>query len=146
MDVAIVKVENLSHRYSSQWAIQDISFEINQTGVLGLLGSNGAGKSTTMNIMCGVLKQTKGEVYINGVSLRDNPVEAKKHIGFLPQKPPLHLDLNVDEYLTHCAYLRSVEPKHIKAAVDEAKSKCGIMHFSKRWCGIFREAINSVWG
>ncbi|WP_455786015.1 ABC transporter ATP-binding protein [Butyricimonas faecihominis] len=132
MDVAIVKVENLSHRYSSQWAIQDISFEINQTGVLGLLGSNGAGKSTTMNIMCGVLKQTKGEVYINGVSLRDNPVEAKKHIGFLPQKPPLHLDLNVDEYLTHCAYLRSVEPKHIKAAVDEAKSKCGIMHFSKR--------------
>ncbi len=132
MDVAIVKVENLSHRYSSQWAIQDISFEINQTGVLGLLGSNGAGKSTTMNIMCGVLKQTKGEVYINGVSLRDNPVEAKKHIGFLPQKPPLHLDLNVDEYLIHCAYLRSVEPKHIKAAVDEAKSKCGIMHFSKR--------------
>ena len=132
MDVAIVKVENLSHRYSSQWAIQDISFEINQTGVLGLLGSNGAGKSTTMNIMCGVLKQTKGEVYINGVSLRDNPVEAKKHIGFLPQKPPLHLDLNVDEYLTHCAYLRSVEPKHIKTAVDEAKSKCGIMHFSKR--------------
>ena len=85
-----------------------------------------------MNIMCGVLKQTRGEVYINGVSLRDNPVEAKKHIGFLPQKPPLHLDLNVDEYLTHCAYLRSVEPKHIKAAVDEAKSKCGIMHFSKR--------------
>lgn len=132
MDVAIVKVENLSHRYSSQWAIQDINFEINQTGVLGLLGSNGAGKSTTMNIMCGVLKQTKGEVYINGVSLWDNPVEAKKHIGFLPQKPPLHLDLNVDEYLTHCAYLRSVEPKHIKAAVDKAKDKCGIMHFSKR--------------
>lgn len=132
MDVAIVKVENLSHRYSSQWAIQDINFEINQTGVLGLLGSNGAGKSTTMNIMCGVLKQTRGEVYINGVSLRENPVEAKKHIGFLPQKPPLHLDLNVDEYLTHCAYLRSVEPKRIKAAVDEAKSKCGIMHFSKR--------------
>ena len=132
MDVAIVKVENLSHRYSSQWAIQDINFKINQTGVLGLLGSNGAGKSTTMNIMCGVLKQTRGEVYINGVSLRENPVEAKKHIGFLPQKPPLHLDLNVDEYLTHCAYLRSVEPKHIKAAVDEAKSKCGIMHFSKR--------------
>ena len=132
MDVAIVKVENLSHRYSSQWAIQNINFEINQTGVLGLLGSNGAGKSTTMNIMCGVLKQTQGEVYINGVSLRDNPVEAKKHIGFLPQKPPLHLDLNVDEYLTHCAYLRSVDPKHIKAAVDEAKSKCRIMHFSKR--------------
>ena len=132
MEEPIVRVEHLSHRYSVQWAIRDINFEINQKGILGLLGSNGAGKSTTMNIMCGVLKQTKGEVYINGVSLRDNPVEAKKHIGFLPQKPPLHLDLNVDEYLTHCAYLRSVEPKHIKAAVEKAKDKCGIMHFSKR--------------
>ena len=138
MDVAIVKVENLSHRYSSQWAIQDINFEINQTGVLGLLGSNGAGKSTTMNIMCGVLKQTTGEVYINGVSLRENPVEAKKHIGFLPQKPPLHLDLNVDEYLTHCAYLRSVEPKHIKAAVDEGEGvNVELCISASGWCVIF---------
>ena len=132
MEESIVKVEHLSHRYSIQWAIRDINIEITRNGIYGLLGSNGAGKSTTMNIICGVLKQTKGEVYIKGVSLRDNPVEAKKHIGFLPQKPPLHLDLNVDEYLTHCAYLRSVEPKHIKAAVEKAKDKCGIMHFSKR--------------
>ena len=132
MEVAIVKVQNLSHRYTSQWAVKDVNFEINQTGVLGLLGSNGAGKSTTMNIICGVLKQTQGDVYINGVNLRENPVEAKRHIGFLPQKPPLHLDLNVDEYLSYCAYLRSVEPKQVKMAVERAKSKCGIAHFSKR--------------
>ena len=132
MSESIVKIEHLSHRYSVQWAIRDIDFEITKNGIYGLLGSNGAGKSTTMNIMCGVLKQTEGDVYIKGISMSKNPVEAKRHIGFLPQKPPLHLDLNVDEYLTHCAYLRSVEPKHIKAAVDEAKSKCGIMHFSKR--------------
>ena len=79
------------------------NFEITKNGIYGLLGSNGAGKSTTMNIMCGVLNQTEGEVYINGISLREHPVEAKKHIGFLPQKPPLYPDLTVDEYLTHCA-------------------------------------------
>ena len=80
MSEPIVKVEHLSHRYSVQWAIRDISFEIGQTGTTGLLGSNGAGKSTTMNIICGVLSQTDGEVRIDGINLRENPVEAKKNI------------------------------------------------------------------
>jgi len=132
MENSVLKVSNLSHRYSKDWAIRDISFEYNQKGVLGLVGSNGAGKSTTMNIMCGVLNQTEGEVFINGVNLRENPVEAKKHIGFLPQKPPLHFDLTIDEYLTHCAHLRLVDKKNIKSAVAAAKDKCGLDHFSKR--------------
>ena len=97
MEESVVKVEHLSHRYNVQWAIKDINFEIKRKRTLGLLGSNGAGKSTTMNIMCGVLNQTEGEVYINGINLREHPVEAKKHIGFLPQKPPLYPDLTVDE-------------------------------------------------
>lgn len=66
MEFPIVKLEHLSHRYSIQWAIKDIDFEITKPGIYGLLGSNGAGKSTTMNIMCGVLKQTEGDVYIQG--------------------------------------------------------------------------------
>ena len=132
MEESVVKVEHLSHRYSVQWAIKDINFEIKQKGTLGLLGSNGAGKSTTMNIMCGVLNQTEGEVYINGISLREHPVEAKKHIGFLPQKPPLYPDLTVDEYLTHCALMRLMDKKQVKAAVEKTKSRCGIAHFSKR--------------
>ena len=132
MENSIVKVEHLSHRYSVQWAIRDIDFEINQRGILGLLGSNGAGKSTTMNIICGVLKQTEGNVYIKGINLRENPVEAKKNVGFLPQKAPLHLDFTVDEYLTYCAELHMVDKTRIKAAVDEAKERCGITHFSKR--------------
>ena len=118
MEESIVKVKHLSHRYSVQWAIKDINFEIKNKGTLGLLGSNGAGKSTTMNIMCGVLNQTEGEVYINGISLREHPVEAKKHIGFLPQKPPLYPDLTVDEYLTHCALMRLVDKSQVKAAVE----------------------------
>ena len=91
---SIVRVEHLSHRYTVDWAIQDINFEVNRKGILGLLGSNGAGKSTTMNIICGVLNQTDGTVYINGIDTRKNSVEAKKNIGFLPQKPPLYPDLD----------------------------------------------------
>jgi ABC-2 type transport system ATP-binding protein len=128
----IISVEGLSHKYSSNWAIKDISFEINQTGILGLLGSNGAGKSTTMNIMCGVLNQTQGQVIINGVDLNKHPVQAKKHIGFLPQQAPLYLDLTVDEYLTHTAYLRQLGKSAIRSAVAEAKERCGLTHFSHR--------------
>ena len=132
MSDKIVKIENLSHRYSKDWAIKDINFEIGNNEILGLLGSNGAGKSTTMNILCGVLNQTKGNVYINGINMRENPVEAKKHIGFLPQKPPVYPDLTVREYLAHCAYLRLVPKENIAKAVNEVVEKCGLTTMSKR--------------
>ena len=132
MEKSIVSVKNLSHRYSVQWAVKDVSFEINETGVTGLLGSNGAGKSTTMNIICGVLNQTQGDVFINGVNLREDPVEAKKNIGFLPQQPPLYTDLTVGEYLRHAAFLRLVEPDKVDEAVDLALEKCSITHFRDR--------------
>lgn len=128
----IAKIQNLSHKYHKDWAIRNVSFEIADKGILGLLGSNGAGKSTTMNILCGVINQTEGIVLIDGIDLRKHPVEAKKLIGFLPQKAPLHLELTVDEYLTHCAYLRLVPKNKVKEAVEFAKQKCGIAHFSKR--------------
>lgn len=128
----IVRIENLSHRYSKAWAIRDINLEINKTGILGLLGSNGAGKSTTMNILCGVLNQTEGNVFIGGINIRENPREAKKQIGFLPQHPPLHLELTVDEYLTHCAHLRLIDKDKVKQAVEDAKARCGVSHFSTR--------------
>lgn len=132
MDKSIVKVENLSHRYSVQWAIRDINFEIVRNGIYGLLGSNGAGKSTLMNIMCGVLKQTEGRVFINGIDLAKNPVEAKRHIGFLPQKPPLHVDLTVEEYLRHCANLRWIPSSEVSKVVDKVMKRCDITHFKKR--------------
>ena len=132
MEESIVKVEHLSHRYSVQWAIRDINIEITRNGIYGLLGSNGAGKSTTMNIICGVLKQTEGEVYIKGINLRENPVEAKKHLGFLPQKPPLHMDLTVEEYLVHCANMRLIPAHEVQGAVKDVMGRCGISHFSRR--------------
>jgi ABC-2 type transport system ATP-binding protein len=132
MQEVIVRTENLSHKYSVNWAIRDINLEIGRRGIVGLLGSNGAGKSTTMNIICGALNQTQGEVYINGISMREAPEDAKKEIGFLPQNPPLYMDLTVDEYLHYCAGLRTMPRDRMKPAVKEAKERCGIDHFSSR--------------
>ena len=132
MENTIVSVRNLSHRYSVQWAIRDINFDIVEKGVMGLLGSNGAGKSTTMNIICGVLNQTEGDVFIKGVNLRENPVEAKRYIGFLPQQPPLYTDLTVEEYLRNAALLRLMDKSEVNRAVDIALDKCAITHFRNR--------------
>ncbi|MDR3697038.1 ABC transporter ATP-binding protein [Mucilaginibacter sp.] len=129
---SILKIEQLSHKYTSTWAIRDINMEIVQNGIVGLLGSNGAGKSTTMNIICGVLNHTEGDVYINGFDIRTQAESAKKEIGFLPQIPPLYTDLTVDEYLRYCAELRFIENGKIKSAVEEVKERCGIAHFSNR--------------
>lgn len=132
MQEPIVRIEHLSHRYARAWAIRDVNLEIGPTGIVGLLGSNGAGKSTTMNILCGALNQTEGEVFISGINMREQPERAKKEIGFLPQNPPLYMDLTVDEYLTYCAGLRLMPKDTKKAAIKEAKERCGIDHFSDR--------------
>lgn len=132
MKNSIVTVKNLSHRYSIHWAVKDVSFELFDNGVTGLLGSNGAGKSTTMNIICGVINQTEGDVFINGINMAANSIMAKKSIGFLPQTPPLLKDLTVHEYLSHCASLRFIESKNIKRSVEEAMDRCSITHFSNR--------------
>lgn len=132
MGNSIVKVDQLSHRYTVQWAVKDISFEIPQRGIYGLLGSNGAGKSTMMNIICGVIKPTEGTVFIDGINAGEDPIAAKERIGFLPQKPPLYDDLTVEEYLTHTAEIRRVPDERVPAAVDEVLEICSIAHFRKR--------------
>src|SRR6202012_4449520 len=132
MNHPIVKIERLSHKYSTSWAIRDINMEIDHSGIVGLLGSNGAGKSTTMNILCGCLNQTEGSVAVGGIDMRKDPEAAKRLIGFLPQNAPLYMDLTVDEYLVYCANLRKMEKTDIRPAVEAAKESCGIGHFSGR--------------
>lgn len=127
---AEVRIEHVSHRYNSQWAVKDVSFTLTGRRITGLLGANGAGKSTLMNIICGALTPTCGEVFINGYSIRRDPVAAKRQIGFLPQKPPLLTDLTVEEYLGYAAELRRVGT--VRQAVEEAMERCGISHFRKR--------------
>jgi ABC-2 type transport system ATP-binding protein len=129
---SIVKIENVSHRYSIQWAIRDISIDIPVKGIYGLLGSNGAGKSTMMNILCGTLRQTQGDIWIKGINTNERSVAAKRLIGFLPQKPPLQMDLTVEEFLYHCAGIRLMDKKDIPAAVENAMTECGILHFRNR--------------
>lgn len=132
MNHPIVNIERLSHKYSTTWAIRDINIEIAGNGIVGLLGSNGAGKSTTMNILCGCLNQTEGNVYVGGIDMQKDPEAAKRLIGFLPQNPPLYMDLTVDEYLVYCAHLRKMEKPDIRPAVETAKERCGVSHFSGR--------------
>lgn len=126
-----IKVNHIVHSYSGTFkAVDDVSFDLSGCRITGLLGANGAGKSTLMNIMCGVLTPTSGDVQICGNSILGNPVEAKKQIGFLPQKPPLLTDLTVEEYLRYSANLRLVPD--VRKAVDEVLDKCQISHFRKR--------------
>ena len=95
----MIEVKNLTKSYGDKLAVDNISFRANNGEILGFLGPNGAGKSTTMNILTGYLSSTSGEVYINGKEILENPIEAKKEIGYLPEFPPLYLDMTVKEYL-----------------------------------------------
>ncbi len=95
----MIEVKNLTKSYGSKLAVDNISFTANESEILGFLGPNGAGKSTTMNILTGYLSSTGGQALINGVDILEDPVTAKKDIGYLPELPPLYLDMTVMEYL-----------------------------------------------
>lgn len=105
----MVKAENLVKRYGSNYALNDVSFEIGEGEIVGLLGPNGAGKSTAMNILTGYLSSTSGSAYVNGINILDDPIEAKKYIGFLPEQPPLYTEMTVREYLDFVYELKKVE-------------------------------------
>ena len=95
----MIEVKNLCKNYGNKQAVNNISFSAAESEILGFLGPNGAGKSTTMNILTGYLSSSGGEALINGVDILEDPVAAKKDIGYLPEQPPLYLDMTVDEYL-----------------------------------------------
>ena len=128
----ILKVDHLSHRYSAAWALRNVSFEVRKHDICGLLGPNGAGKSTVMNIACGIVRQSDGKVSIAGIDVLKHPLEAKSHIGFLPQNPPIYADFTVEEYLRHAAEIRRMPNREIPKALDEVLEQCGITHFRKR--------------
>ena len=120
----MIKVQNLVKRYGSNYALNDVSFEIGEGEIVGLLGPNGAGKSTAMNILTGYLSSTSGEVYINGVNILDDPIEAKKNIGFLPEQPPLYPEMTVIEYLNFVYELKGCELErepHINEIISVTK-------------------------
>lgn len=105
----MLDVKNLSKSYGDKNAVRDISFCVNKGEILGLLGPNGAGKSTTMNMITGYISMSGGSVEVNGVDVLENPIEAKKMIGYLPEQPPLYPDMTVWEYLNFVYELKKVK-------------------------------------
>ncbi len=120
----MIQVEHLVKKYGDKYAVNDLSFEIGEGEILGFLGPNGAGKSTTMNILTGYLSATSGAVRIGGVDVLEDPIAAKQQIGFLPEQPPLYMDMTVKEYLDFVYDLKKVKfPRkpHIKEICELVK-------------------------
>lgn len=127
----MIEVENLTKRYGSKLAVDNISFTANDGEILGFLGPNGAGKSTTMNILTGYLSATGGTARINGADILENPIEAKLNLGYLPEQPPLYLDMTVREYLNFVYGLKRCKlPK--KSHLGEIMELTGIADVEKR--------------
>ncbi len=104
---AMIEIHDLVKRYGKKLALDGISMTVGEGEIVGFLGPNGAGKSTTMNILTGYLSSTSGEVKIDGLDILDDPTEAKKRIGFLPEQPPLYTEMTVGEYLNFVYELKS---------------------------------------
>ncbi|CAK0745799.1 ABC-2 type transport system ATP-binding protein [Gammaproteobacteria bacterium] len=134
-DRALVDVEHLYRYYGPLCAVTDVSFQVARGEVLGFLGINGAGKSTTMQVIAGCLAPSAGRVLIDGHDLLDEPRAAKTALGYLPERPPLYRELTVNEYLDYCARLRGVPKRRITAALAQTKERCGLTGVSGRLIG-----------
>ena len=116
----MIKIEHLVKNYGSNCAVDDISVEVGEGEIVGFLGPNGAGKSTTMNILTGYLSSTSGKATIAGIDILSNPIGAKKLIGYLPEQPPLYLDMTVEEYLK----FKHLHKKKYRPRFDGAEDRC----------------------
>ena len=133
----MIEVSGLTKTYGNKRGITDISFSINEGEIVGFLGPNGAGKSTTMNVITGYLSATAGAAKVAGIDILENPLEAKKHIGYLPQDPPLYLDMTVDEYLNFIYDIKGVKnaDESRKAHIDRICEMVGITQVRSRVIG-----------
>ena len=128
----LINVAGLSRRFGRHRAVDDVSFSVQRGEVLGFLGPNGAGKTTTMQMICGILASSGGKVAVVGHDIINNARQAKTHIGFLPEIPPLYPHLTVDEYLHYCAQLRRVDRTNIHSALARVKARCGLSEAGRR--------------
>ncbi|MBQ5989755.1 MAG: ATP-binding cassette domain-containing protein [Oscillospiraceae bacterium] len=128
----MIEIKNLTKNYGQIEAVKGISFTANKNEILGFLGPNGAGKSTTMNMIVGYLPPTSGEILIDGMSMADNPREVKKKIGYLPELPPLYLDMKVIEYLRFVAGIKEVPKAEREHQVARALSRLKITDMKNR--------------
>jgi ABC-2 type transport system ATP-binding protein len=131
----VIEVQHLTKRYGTFTAVDDVSFKVERGEILGFLGPNGAGKTTTMRVLTGYIPATKGHAVVAGHDVFDQPLEAKRRTGYLPETPPLYTDMTVGEYLTFVAKLKGVAPKERKARVDQVMRKTYVSDMVNRACG-----------
>ncbi len=128
----LMHIEHLSRNYGNLTAVNKVNFDLKRGEVLGFLGPNGAGKSTTMQMITGNLAPTEGKISINGIDLLDNPKLAKAEIGYLPEQPPLYIELTVEEYLRFCAKINGIQRPRQTNAVNYSINRCGLGEVKNR--------------
>lgn len=128
----MIQVKNLVKRYGDFEAVRGVSFEIKKGMIYGFLGPNGAGKSTTMNIITGCLAATEGEVEVNGCDIYEDPIGAKSSIGYLPEQPPLYMDMTPEEYLAFVGEAKGLSGDKLYREVDRVIAKTGLTAYSSR--------------
>ncbi|MBE6964602.1 MAG: ATP-binding cassette domain-containing protein [Ruminococcaceae bacterium] len=127
----MIKITNLTKRYGPKEAVRGISFEVKKGEIVGFLGPNGAGKSTTMNVLTGYLSASGGSASIAGFDVLDDAIEARRHIGYLPEQPPLYFDMTVDEYLNFVYELKSAKQPRNRH-LDHICELVGLSHVRRR--------------
>jgi len=129
----MIEVIDLCKNYGDRKAIQNLNFKISTGDVVGLLGPNGAGKSTTMKILTGFMAPTSGVARICGFDVFENPIEVKKRIGYLPEIPPVYLDMTIRDYLNFVFDLKQVDPKYKNDFVAKSLQKTQLIDVQKRY-------------
>lgn len=127
----MIEVKNLSKKYGDKQAVKNINFKVEQGEILGFLGPNGAGKSTTMNMLTGYISSTSGQVLVNGVDIFEDPKKAKSSIGYLPEIPPLYVDMTIEGYLNFVYDLKKCKLPR-KAHLKDVCDLCKITHVKDR--------------
>jgi len=131
----MIKVENLTKRYAGQTAIQDLNFEVAQGEIMGFLGPNGAGKTTTMRILASFMPPTSGRASIAGFDVFAQSLQARAHLGYMPENVPLYSDMRVTEYLNYRAALKTVPHRRIGERVGDVKELCGLKDVERKLIG-----------
>ena len=131
----MIKVENLTKRYAGQMAIHDLNFEVGKGEIMGFLGPNGAGKTTTMRILSSFMPPTSGRASVAGFDIFEQSLQARAHLGYMPENVPLYNDMRVTEYLDYRAALKGVPHRRVAERVGDVKELCGLKDVEKKLIG-----------
>src|SRR5438045_5728549 len=131
----MIKVENLTKKYAGQTAIRDMNFEVGQGEIMGFLGPNGAGKTTTMRILASFMPPTAGRASIAGFDIFEQSLQARAHLGYMPENVPLYNDMRVNEYLDYRAAIKGVPHRRVAERVGDVKELCGLKEVERKSIG-----------